>query len=124
MALLSFPDKAVNSMKERKTENGKRKTGQRLKLGVVGVGYLGEFHTQKYASMDNIDLVGLADTNFERAQEMARKYNTKAYNNHTKLLSHVDGLSLAVPTEAHFEIGHDILDHGIHLLIESLSHLS
>jgi predicted dehydrogenase len=91
---------------------------KRLRLGVVGVGYLGEFHAQKYASMEDIDLVGLADKNLERAQEMARKYNTKAYNSHTELLSRVDGLSLAVPTVSHFEIGHDILDHGIHLLIE------
>jgi len=82
------------------------------------VGYLGEFHAQKYASMEDIDFVGLTDKNPERAQEMARKYNTKAYNSHTELLSHVDGLSLAVPTVSHFEIGHDILDHGIHLLIE------
>jgi predicted dehydrogenase len=91
---------------------------KKLRLGVVGVGYLGEFHAQKYASMEDIDLVGLTDKNPERAQEMARKYNTKAYNSHTELLSHVDGLSLAVPTVSHFEIGHDILDHGIHLLIE------
>ena len=93
-------------------------TDQRLKLGVVGVGYLGEFHAQKYASMEDIDLVGLVDINLERAQEMARKYNTKAYDSHTEILSLVDGLSLAVPTVSHFEIGHDILDHGIHLLIE------
>lgn len=91
---------------------------KKLRLGVVGVGYLGEFHAQKYASMEDIDFVGLTDKNPERAQEMARKYNTKAYNSHTELLSHVDGLSLAVPTVSHFEIGHDILDHGIHLLIE------
>ncbi len=91
---------------------------KKLRLGVVGVGYLGEFHAQKYASMEDIDLVGLTDKNSERAQEMARKYNTKAYNSHTELLSHVDGLSLAVPTVSHFEIGYDILDHGIHLLIE------
>jgi predicted dehydrogenase len=91
---------------------------QRLRLGVVGVGYLGEFHVQKYASMQDIDLVGIADTNFERAKEIARKYNTRAYHSHTKLLTQVDGLSLAVPTVAHFEIGHDILNHGIHLLVE------
>jgi len=96
----------------------KRKTDKRLRLGVVGVGYLGEFHAQKYASMKDIDLVGLVDIDLERAKEMARKYNTKAYHSHTEILSLVDGLSLAVPTVSHFEIGYDILDHGIHLLIE------
>lgn len=91
---------------------------RRLRLGVVGVGYAGELHAQKYASMEDIDLVGLADIDFERAKDVAQKYNTKAYSSHTELLPHVDGLSLAVPTISHFEVGHDILTHGTHLLVE------
>jgi len=90
----------------------------RLRLGVVGVGYVGELHAQKYAAMEDIDLVGLADIDFERAKDVARKYNTKGYNSHTELLPHVDGLSLAVPAASHYEIGHDILTYGTHLLIE------
>jgi len=96
----------------------KRTTKQRLRLGVIGVGYLGELHAQKYASMEDIDLIGLADIDFERAQEIARRHNTKAYKTHTELLPYVDGLSLAVPTVSHFAIGHDILTHGVHLLVE------
>ena len=95
-----------------------RTTDQRLRLGVVGVGYLGELHAQKYASMEDIRLVGLADIDFERAQQVARRHNTKAYKSHTELLPNVDGLSLAVPTVSHFAIGHDILTHGVHLLVE------
>ena len=91
---------------------------EQLRFGVAGVGYLGEFHAQKYASMAGVKLAGVADVNFARAKEIAQKYETKAYENYTDLLPHVDGLSLAVPTPAHFEIGCDILDHGIHLLIE------
>jgi predicted dehydrogenase len=90
----------------------------RLRLGVVGVGYVGELHAQKYAAMQDIDLVGLADIDFERARDVARKYNTKGYNSHTELLPHVDGLSLAVPATSHYEIGHDILTYGTHMLIE------
>ena len=101
-----------------RTGNRQKKTDQRLQLGVVGVGYLGEFHAQKYAAMEDIDLVGLVDIDFKRAQQIARKYNTNAYHSYTEILSLVDGLSLAVPTVSHFEIGYDILDHGIHLLIE------
>jgi predicted dehydrogenase len=115
-------------MKERTTDppaiarheraGGGQATDQRLRLGVVGVGYVGELHAQKYASMEDIDLVGLADIDFERAKDIARKYNTKAFNSHAGLLPYVDGLSLAVPTTSHFEIGHDILTHGTHLLVE------
>ncbi len=90
----------------------------RLRLGVVGVGHVGELHAQKYASMEDIDLVGVADIDFQRAKDVAGRYNTKGYNSHTELLPHVDGLSLAVPAASHYEIGHDILAHGTHLLIE------
>jgi len=91
---------------------------KKLQFGVVGVGYIGELHAQKYASMEDIDLAGLADIDFKRAKEMACKYDTKAYSSHTELLQNVDGLSLAVPTVSHFRIARDILNHGTHLLIE------
>ena len=91
---------------------------RKLQFGVVGVGYIGELHAQKYASMEDIDLAGLADIDFNRAKEMACKYDTKAYRSHTELLQNVDGLSLAVPTVSHFRIARDILNHGTHLLIE------
>jgi predicted dehydrogenase len=100
-------------MKEASIKNMKR-----LRLGVVGVGYLGSLHAQKYAAVEGIDLVGLTDRDYGRAQAVARRYNTKAYKSHQELLPHVDGVSLAVPTVSHFEIGRDILDHGIHLLVE------
>jgi predicted dehydrogenase len=91
---------------------------KRLRLGVVGVGYLGNLHAQKYAAIEGIDLVGLTDIDYPKAQAVASKYNTKAYKSHEELLPHVDGVSLAVPTVSHFEIGRDILEHGIHLLVE------
>ncbi len=91
---------------------------KKLRLGVVGVGYLGSLHAQKYAAMEDVDLVGLADVDLQRAEEVAREYNTKAYERHTDLLPNVDGVSLAVPTVSHFVVGHDILNRGIHLLIE------
>jgi len=94
------------------------KNMKRLRLGVVGVGYLGSLHAQKYAAIEGIDLVGLTDIDYPRAQAVASKYGTKAYKSHEELLHHVDGVSLAVPTISHFEIGREILDQGIHLLVE------
>jgi len=91
---------------------------KKLRIGVIGVGYLGELHAQKYAAMKDVDLVGVVDQDFARAQEVARRYNTTAYSSHTKLLPFLDGASLAVPTLSHFEIGYEMLSHGVHLLIE------
>jgi predicted dehydrogenase len=99
-------------------EGASKKNMKRLRLGVVGVGYWGTLHAQKYAAIEGIDLVGLADIDYPRAQAVASKCSTKAYKSHEELLPHVDGVSLAVPTVSHFEIGREILDQGVHLLIE------
>jgi len=99
---------------------GKKKNvnEDKLKVGVIGVGHLGEYHVQKYKAMPNVDLVGVVDTNPARADEISRRYAINAYTNHKELLDRVDAASLAVPTEMHFEVAMDILSNGIHLLIE------
>ena len=90
----------------------------KLKVGVIGVGHLGEYHVQKYKAMSNVTLVGVVDNDPDRADEIARRYDVKAYDGHEKILEKVDAVSLAVPTEMHFEVAKDILSKGIHLLIE------
>jgi len=90
----------------------------KLRVGVIGVGHLGEYHVQKYKDIPNAELVGLVDTNPDRADEIARRYNTRAYEEHHQILGMVDAVSLAVPTEMHFEVAKDILSEGVHLLIE------
>jgi predicted dehydrogenase len=91
---------------------------KKVRVGVIGVGYVGELHAQKYAAMQDVELVGVADTDFVRAQEVARRYNATAYSSHRELLSFLDGASLAVPTVSHFEVGYEMLGHGVNLLIE------
>ena len=90
----------------------------KVKVAVVGVGHLGEYHVQKYKALSTVELVGVVDTNLERATEIARRYDTKAYGEHNEILDKVDGVSLAVPTEAHFEVAKDILAKSVHLLVE------
>lgn len=91
---------------------------QKLKIAVIGVGHLGEYHVQKYKDLPNVDLVGVVDINKDRASEIARRYDTKAYWKHHDILGKVDAVSLAVPTETHYDVAKDILSGGIHLLIE------
>ncbi len=90
----------------------------RLRVGVIGVGHLGEYHVQKYKAIPNAELVGVVDTDPDRADEIAQRYNTKVYKEHHEILGMVDAVSLAVPTEMHFEVAKDILSEGVHLLIE------
>jgi predicted dehydrogenase len=90
----------------------------KLRVGVIGVGHLGEYHVQKYKTMPTVELVGVVDTNMDRADEIARRYSTRAFGHHGEILDMVNGVSLAVPTEMHFKVAKDILTNGVHLLIE------
>lgn len=91
---------------------------EKVRVGVIGVGHLGEYHVQKYRAIPEVDLIGIVDTHRERAEEIASRYNTKIFRDQFELLDKVDGVSLAVPTEVHFEVAQDVLSHHVHLLIE------
>ncbi len=91
----------------------------KLKVGVIGVGRLGEYHVQKYKALaDEVELVGIVDTNRDRVMEISNRYGVKAFGDRQELLDIIDAASLAVPTEAHYEVGKDILSNKVHLLIE------
>jgi predicted dehydrogenase len=91
---------------------------ERVRVGVIGVGHLGEYHLQKYKAMPQVQLVGIVDTDPKRSDEIAHRYGVRAFDHHRSILDHVDCVSLAVPTEDHFEVSRDILSKGIHLLVE------
>lgn len=91
---------------------------EKLRVGVIGVGHLGEYHVQKYTAIPTAELVGVVDTDLERANEIARRYDTRVFRERSELLDRVDGVSLVVPTEMHFDVAKDILSKGVHLLIE------
>lgn len=90
----------------------------KLRVGVIGVGHLGEYHVQKYLAMPTVELVGVVDANSDRANEISGRYNVNAHGGHREILDMVDAVSLAVPTEVHFDVARDVLSKGIHMLIE------
>jgi predicted dehydrogenase len=89
-----------------------------LRVGVIGVGHLGEYHVQKYKALPNVNLVGVVDTNGARAAEISGRYCIPTFPTHHELLPLVDAVSLAVPTEKHFDVAKDVLSRGVHLLVE------
>ena len=91
---------------------------KKLRVGVIGVGHLGKYHVEKYRDIPDVELVGVVDADINRAKEIARTCNTMAFEEFRDILDMVDAVSLAVPTEMHFELGKAILSRGIHLLIE------
>ncbi len=90
----------------------------RLRAGVIGVGYLGRFHAQKYAMLENVDLVGVADVSRKRAEEVAAEVGTAAFTDYRELLAQVDLVSIVVPTQYHFPVAKECLEAGCHVLLE------
>jgi predicted dehydrogenase len=90
----------------------------KLRIAVIGVGHLGEYHVQKYKAHPGVELVGVVDVDNRRVDEIAQRYHTKACAHHQDILKDVDAVSLAVTTEMHFEVAKDVLAEGVHMLIE------
>lgn len=91
---------------------------EKTRVGVVGVGYLGQIHAKIYHEMDNVELVMLADTNINNAQQLGEEYDCKVTDNHLEMLDKVDAVSIVVPTSLHFDIAEPFLEAGIATLIE------
>ena len=89
-----------------------------LRAGVIGVGYLGNFHAQKYRHCPGVELYGVVDTDYERAREVASKYQVGAYADYRDLFDKVDIVSIVVPPAQHYRIARDFLENGIHTLVE------
>ena len=89
-----------------------------VRVGVIGVGYLGKFHAEKYANMDNVQLAGVVDIDEDRAGQIAADFNTRSFADYRDLFGHVDAVSIVVPTEDHFAIAAECLNHDLDVLIE------
>jgi predicted dehydrogenase len=90
----------------------------KIRVGVVGVGYLGQFHAEKYGQMEGVELVGVADIDSHRAREVAKQYRTQPFFHHSDLFSKVQAVSIAVPTFLHHPITKDFFLKGIDVLLE------
>ena len=91
---------------------------EKLRIAVVGVGYLGRFHAEKYSRMDDVELVGVADVNKTQAESVAQCVKTRAYSDYRDLLGRVDAVSVVTPTSLHHEVGRDFLQSDADVLIE------
>lgn len=90
----------------------------KLRVGVIGVGYIGKFHAEKYANMPDVALVGVVDPERSRADATAAALHATAYDDYRELRGKVDAVSIAAPTPMHFEISRYFLKHDVDVLIE------
>ncbi len=90
----------------------------KLRAAVIGVGYLGNFHAQKYAALDGVTLAAVVDSDASRAAEIAARYATCACTDYNEILGEIDLVSIVVPPAHHFAIAYDCLQAGVHALVE------
>ena len=90
----------------------------KLRAAVVGVGYLGRFHAQKYRALDDVELVGVCDLDATAGHAVAESLATSYFASYRELLGLVDAVTIAASTSAHFELAKFFLEHDVHVLLE------
>jgi predicted dehydrogenase len=90
----------------------------RLRCAVIGAGYLGRFHAQKYAGLADCELVGVADPAPEARERLRTELGVPGFADHHELLGRVDAVSIATPTGLHHAVARDFLEVGAHVLVE------
>jgi predicted dehydrogenase len=90
----------------------------RVRAGVVGAGHMGNYHILVCAEMWDVDLVGIVDLDAARATQVAAEYGTRVFRDHREMAEQVDVATVAVPTDQHFAVARDLLDAGVHVLVE------
>ena len=89
-----------------------------MRTAVIGVGYLGRFHAQKYRNAANSELIGVADPSADARRAMTAELGVAAFADHRELLGRVDAVSIVTPTPLHYAIAKEFLEAGAHVLVE------
>ena len=89
-----------------------------VRIGVIGVGHLGQHHVKHYKTLDNVELIGVFDIDRERSSEISKKFDVKVFDNLNSILEKVDALSIVTNTEHHFKIAEKCLKSKRHVFIE------
>jgi predicted dehydrogenase len=91
---------------------------KRLRVAVVGVGYLGRFHALIYSRMSDVDLVGVVDPDVARSQSVGAEAGCAAFTDAKELVGRVDAVSIVAPTTVHLEVAAPFLKRGVHMMLE------
>ncbi|MGR8933496.1 MAG: Gfo/Idh/MocA family oxidoreductase [Gammaproteobacteria bacterium] len=91
---------------------------KKVNCAVIGTGYLGKFHAEKYSLLPDCELIAVADINEQAAQNVASRYGAAALTDYRALLGQVDAVSIVVPTTLHHAVARDFLMTGSHVLVE------
>ena len=89
-----------------------------VRIGVIGVGHLGQHHVKHYKTLNNVELIGVFDIDRERSSDISKKFDVKVFDDLNSILEKVDALSIVTNTEHHFKIAEKCLRSKKHVFIE------
>ena len=89
-----------------------------VRVGVIGVGHLGQHHARNYSELEGCKLVAVVDVDQKAATRVASNLRTQAIFDYKKLIGEVDAVSIVVPTVYHYAIAREFLEAGVHVMVE------
>ncbi len=95
-----------------------------LKIGIIGVGHMGQYHLNIASSIPEIEIIGIADIDEEKLNSLSLKFGVDTFLDYKKLIKKCDGVCIATPTDTHYEIALTSLSAGKHVLLEKPMTLS
>ena len=91
---------------------------EKLKIGVIGTGHLGNLHAKMFHQLDNCDFLGVYDSNYSTAKSTADEYKVKAFKDIDEIINEVQAVSIAATTSAHYELAKKCFEKNIHVFVE------
>lgn len=116
-------DNILDRFKENLTEEKQIDVSKKLKIGIIGTGWIADAHIAEYKKMPDVEVVALADLVEGKAEKFAEKHKVegcKFYPSHKELIDagEVDAVSICTYNRQHAEPTIYALNHGIHVLLE------
>ncbi len=93
-------------------------TDRKIRVGIIGVGYLGKYHLEKYLGIQGVDVVGICDTNKEVGKKIAEENGIPYTGDYREFIGTVDAVSVVVPTVHHHRVAIDFLNAGVDVFVE------
>ncbi len=91
---------------------------EKIKVAVIGTGHLGSIHTKLWSQNEEAELVGIFDIDNARSSKLALEYNCNAFESLEETLDSVQAITVAVPTNLHYEVASKAIEKNVHCLIE------
>ena len=90
----------------------------KVRVGIVGVGYLGTQHARILSYLEKADLKAVADVDFQKALQIGNRHGVSYFQNYEEMIDDIDAAIVAAPTSEHFAISKNLLQQGKHVLVE------